>query len=105
MKTSSIKKSGHLPYIVVVGNAFSNSADLFGLGRRLLSDGDCANGLAPQRKGPCSLESRGLVSMGWEAGSAYSASANLIWKVLDFIKSGGPELTVGRTIFELWMGL
>ncbi len=25
-------------------------------------------------------------------------------KVLDFIKSGGPELTIGRTIFELWMG-
>ena len=26
-------------------------------------------------------------------------------KVLDFVKPGGPELTVGRTIFELWMGL
>ncbi len=26
-------------------------------------------------------------------------------KVLDFVKSGGPELTVGSTVFELWLGL
>lgn len=26
-------------------------------------------------------------------------------KVLDFIKSGGPELTVDRTIFEMWLVL
>ena len=26
-------------------------------------------------------------------------------KVLDFVKRGGPKLTVGRTIFEMWMGL
>ena len=26
-------------------------------------------------------------------------------KVLDFVQFGGPELTVGSTIFELWMGL
>ena len=35
----------------------------------------------------------------------YSSSLKQKLKVLDFIKSGGPELTVGRTIFELWMGL
>lgn len=25
-------------------------------------------------------------------------------KVLDFVKSGGPILTVGRTVFEMWLG-
>ena len=36
--------------------------------------------------------------------SAYSVSVKDNEKVLDFIKSGGPELTVGRTIFEMWLG-
>ena len=35
----------------------------------------------------------------------YTASLKHKVKVLDFIKSGGPKLTVDRTIFELWMGL
>ena len=30
---------------------------------------------------------------------------NLILKVLDFVKSGGPNWTVGSTIFEMWLGL
>ena len=38
-------------------------------------------------------------------GPNYTASLNLNVKVLDFVKSGGPKLTVGRTIFEMWMGL
>ena len=36
---------------------------------------------------------------------AYRSSLNLKLKVLDFVKSGGPKLTVDRTIFELWLGL
>ena len=35
----------------------------------------------------------------------YSASLNLITKVLDFIQLGGPDLTVDSTIFEMWLGL
>ena len=35
---------------------------------------------------------------------AYRSSLNLKLKVLDFVKFGGPKLTVGRTIFELWLG-
>ena len=35
----------------------------------------------------------------------YTASLKHNVKVLDFVKRGGPKLTVDRTIFELWMGL
>ena len=35
----------------------------------------------------------------------YSAKRNLNLKVLDFVKSGGPELTIGRTFSALWMRL
>ena len=35
----------------------------------------------------------------------YSATLTRKVKVLDFIKSGGPKLTVDRTIFEIRMGL
>ncbi len=35
----------------------------------------------------------------------YSNSVKEIVKVLDFVQLGGPKLTVGRTVFELWMGL
>ena len=34
----------------------------------------------------------------------YTASLNRIVKVLDFVKSGGPEWTVDRTVFEMWLG-
>ena len=34
----------------------------------------------------------------------YSSKANLNVKVLDFVKSGGPECTVDRTVFEMWLG-
>ncbi len=34
----------------------------------------------------------------------YTSSLKHKVKVLDFIKSGGPELTIGRTIFEMWLG-
>ena len=54
------------------------------------------------REEACAPE-HGLVSTGWEAGSAYRSSKSVKVKVLDFVKSGGPELTVGRTIFELWL--
>ena len=36
--------------------------------------------------------------------SAYRSKMNLNVKVLDFMKSGGPILTIDRTIFELWLG-
>ena len=35
------------------------------------------------------LEDRGLVSMGWEAGSAYRSNVRVNVKVLDFVKRGG----------------
>ena len=35
----------------------------------------------------------------------YSVRAKEIVKVLDFIQFGGPDLTVGSTTFEMWMGL
>ena len=35
------------------------------------------------------LENRGLVSMGWEAGSAYRSNVRVNVKVLDFVKRGG----------------
>ena len=37
--------------------------------------------------------------------ACYTAAENLMRKVLDFIQFGGPDLTVGSTIFEMWMGL
>ena len=41
----------------------------------------------------------------WHFRLSYKDRRNLSLKVLDFVKSGGPKLTVGRTIFEMWMGL
>ena len=41
---------------------------------------------------------------GLRLGPVYRTSLNLNVKVLDFVKSGGPKLTVGRTVFELWLG-
>ena len=35
----------------------------------------------------------------------YSASVNLSVKVLDLVQFGGPNWTVGSTIFEMWLGL
>ena len=35
----------------------------------------------------------------------YTAKAKVMVKVLDFVKSGGPKWTVGRTIFAMWLGL
>ncbi len=35
----------------------------------------------------------------------YIARVKVMVKVLDFVKSGGPDLTVGSTIFEMWMAL
>ena len=34
----------------------------------------------------------------------YTARVNLITKVLDFVQLGGPECTVGGTVFEMWLG-
>ena len=42
--------------------------------------------------------------MGWEAGSAYRFKVSVNVKVLDFVKRGGPILTIDRTVFELWLG-
>ena len=50
------------------------------------------------------LENRGLVSMGWEAGSAYRSKVSVKVKVLDFVKRGGPKWTVDRNILEMWLG-
>ena len=59
----------------------------------------CARGLVAQTKAPV-IQSRGLVSTGREAGSAYRSSTRVNVKVLDFVKRGGSVLTVGRTVFE-----
>ena len=34
----------------------------------------------------------------------YTSRTKVKLKVLDFIKSGGPILTIDRTIFEMWLG-
>ena len=34
----------------------------------------------------------------------YTAILKLIVKVLDFVQCGGPECTVGGTVFEMWLG-
>ena len=44
------------------------------------------------------------VYVDYYSGFAYISETNVKMKVLDFIKSGGPRLTVGSTIFEIWMG-
>ena len=36
--------------------------------------------------------------------AAYSARLKVMVKVLDFVKSGGPILTIDRTVFEMWLG-
>ena len=41
---------------------------------------------------------------GMARGLDYTTSLNLNVKVLDFVKSGGPILTIDRTIFEVWLG-
>ena len=46
----------------------------------------------------------GLRPTGRGEAPSYPASLNLRVKILDFIKSGGPILTVDRTIFEMWLG-
>ena len=35
----------------------------------------------------------------------YNTKVNRVVKVLDFVKSGGPDLTVGSTTFELTLAL
>ena len=39
------------------------------------------------------------------AGTGYRSRMSLSVKVLDFVQSGGPDLTVDSTIFEIWMAL
>ena len=39
-----------------------------------------------------------------EAGKDHKSRTNLKVKVLDFVQSGGPEWTVGGTIFEKELG-
>ena len=36
--------------------------------------------------------------------SAYTSNLSRSVKVLDFVQFGGPVLTVGRTVFEMWLG-
>ena len=62
----------------------------------LLPDGKMARGR------PGEVES-GHESAGPMA--AYSARLKVMVKVLDFVKFGGPKLTVGRTIFEMRLEL
>ena len=44
------------------------------------------------------LENRGLVSMGWEAGSAYRFKVSVNVKVLDFVKRGGPTFPLPKAL-------
>ena len=39
-----------------------------------------------------------------ESLQSYTASVKEMVKVLVFIESGGPILTIDRTVFELWLG-
>ena len=34
----------------------------------------------------------------------YTARVSLNTKILDFVQLGGPECTVGGTVFEMWLG-
>ena len=57
---------------------------------------------------PSRCVSRGLATafFGWGGAYAdYTARVNLNTKVLDFVKSGGPKLTIDRTIFEMRLAL
>ena len=47
----------------------------------------------------------GSIGVGPNQRSGYTSRTNLKVKVLDFVQLGGPKLTVGRTIFELWLVL
>ncbi len=40
-----------------------------------------------------------------QGSAAYTANLNLNVKVLDFIQFGGPDLTMGSTVFEMWIGI
>ena len=51
--------------------------------------------LSPLRVGP-----HGSRASFW----TFKPNLNLNSKVLDFIQFGGPILTVGRTVFEMWLG-
>ena len=46
----------------------------------------------------------GLRPTGRGKAPSYTANRKVNWKVLDFVKSGGPKWTVDRTIFEMWLG-
>ena len=37
--------------------------------------------------------------------NAYMLIVNLMEKVLDFVQDGGPDYTIGRTIFGMWVGM
>ncbi len=52
----------------------------------------------------CPVGSR-RTARGARSASDYSANLTRKVKVLDFIKSGGPILTIDRTIFEMWLVL
>ena len=54
----------------------------------------------PYQQGLRTLPSRRADPMG-----DYTAILNLIVKVLDFVQLGGPDLTVGSTVFELLLAL
>ena len=46
-----------------------------------------------------------MTSLSAQGHPAYTTNLNLKVKVLDFVKSGGSERTVGSTIFDMWLGL
>ena len=57
-------------------------------------------------KSPCGVW-KGLAILTWggaECLADYTAKVKLNVKVLDFVQLGGPILTVGRTVFEMWLG-
>ena len=45
-----------------------------------------------------------LLLDGGEETPDYSPNLNLSGKVLNIVQLGGPLLTVGRIIFEMWLG-
>ena len=46
-----------------------------------------------------------MTGLSAQGNPAYTTNLNFKVKVLDFVKSGGPKLTVARTIFEMRLEL
>ena len=68
-------------------------------------------GTIPERKALIRNFVEGIEVVGDEATLTYAVPMPSDWvtsesaSVLDFVKSGPPNLTIDRTIFEMWLGL